>query len=56
MGLVLWKNKDGAKTWQGEDFDKVQTQWKRVHPNDEPIDGPAPFIEPDEPTPTSTSK
>jgi hypothetical protein len=48
MGLVLWKDKAGNKTWQSEDYGLVATDFKRVNPKDDPITtGVAPLIEDD---------
>ncbi len=49
MGLVLWKNKEGLKSWQAEGFGDVNKQWTRAHPKDEPImTGVAPDVPEDE--------
>lgn len=50
MGLVLWKDKAGNKTWQSEDYGQVATDFKRVNPKDAPITSVPPLIEDDEPT------
>ena len=55
MGLVLWKDKAGNKTWQSEDYGLVATDFKRVNPKADPITGVAPLIEDDD-EPTQPSK